>query len=189
MFASEAPATAITFYIEPSGATHFLPGSFLDHTGPSGEQQHELVVPASSWGTGSYRGMIPIENDTADEADGTLVFTFTEDYAGGLFHAQADAQFSVTVTDDDPLPVMSITDASGGEDSELVFNVQLSVASGKTVTVQYVTTQSTQGTSAVAGTDYTSIRGTLTFQPGEQRQGVTVVTLANTDDDEELFTP
>jgi hypothetical protein len=51
-----------------------------------------------------------------------------------------------------------------------MFTVTLSAASSKTVTVNYATADST----ATAGTDYTSVSGTLTFNPGETSKTVNV---------------
>jgi hypothetical protein len=63
--------------------------------------------------------------------------------------------------------------------------VNLSEASGKTVTANYTTANGT----ATAGTDYTSNSGTLTFTPGQTSQTVTIpVTGDRTDEIDENFT-
>ena len=69
-----------------------------------------------------------------------------------------------TILDDD-LADLSISDASGPEDSvgNLEFEVTMSGASEVEVTVDYATSDGT----AVAGSDYTATGGTLTFTVGQ----------------------
>jgi hypothetical protein len=80
-----------------------------------------------------------------------------------------------TITDDDPTPRLVISNATIVEGNSgtknLYFLVSLSAASGRTVTVQYATADDT----AIAGGDYTSRAGTLTFTPGAITQSVTIV--------------
>ena len=80
-----------------------------------------------------------------------------------------------TITDDDPLPALSIGDATVTEgDSGTVdatFTVTLAPVSGRTVSVQYATADG----SATAGADYTAIAATtLTFLAGETSKTITV---------------
>jgi hypothetical protein len=80
-----------------------------------------------------------------------------------------------TINDNDPEPSLSINDVSPGEGTGAPFNanftVTLSPASGRTVTVQYATSDGT----ATAPADYTATSGTLTFLPGVTTQPITVV--------------
>ena len=77
----------------------------------------------------------------------------------------ADATGIATIVDDDPLPVITINDPTvvegTGTSRSLVFTVTLTPASGRIVTVDYTTADG----SAVAGSDYTSRTGTLSFSP------------------------
>ena len=67
-----------------------------------------------------------------------------------------------TIKDNDDPPSLSITDASIEEaDVSMVFIVELSAASAKTVMVNYATSNGT----ATAGEDYTAKSGMLTFEP------------------------
>jgi len=72
---------------------------------------------------------------------------------------------TVTVDDDAPLPAVALTSseywASEGS-GQAVLTATLSTASALTATVQYSTTNGT----ALAGIDYVSTSGTLTFTPG-----------------------
>ena len=87
------------------------------------------------------------------------------------------------------LPEISVNDATVTEGNfgttTAVFNVKLSQASTKAVTVQYATADDT----AKAGEDFTAISGTLTFAPGETIQKLFVPILGDTtiEPDETFF--
>ena len=85
------------------------------------------------------------------------------------------------------MAVLSVADAetTEGAGATLEFAVTLSRAASAAVTVGYATADGT----AVAGTDYTSASGTLTFDPGETSRTVSVTVLDDTvDDDGETLT-
>jgi len=63
-----------------------------------------------------------------------------------------------------------VLEGNSGTTTNLVFQVRLSTASGKTISVDYATTNGT----ATAGSDYLSANGTLTFTPGTIFQTVAV---------------
>lgn len=83
-----------------------------------------------------------------------------------------DGQAIITITDDDPPPTISLSTPSAVSESSssIVFNVTLSSASGKPVTVMYATSNNT----AIAGSDYTATNGTLSFSAGETSKAITV---------------
>ncbi len=82
----------------------------------------------------------------------------------------AIAPATVTIVDDDNVPSISILDKSGTEASgNFVFTVKLSNASSQTITVNYNTSNDT----AIAGSDYTPVTGSLTFNPGVTTQTIT----------------
>ena len=102
----------------------------------------------------------------------------------------------VTIEDDDPLPRLSVADASADEGDPMTFEVTLTPASGRTVTVQYRTTDD----SAVAGTDYDQVPATppgtwttIEFEPGPfygetpTSATFTVQTHADVDDVDDTF--
>src|SRR6266540_573123 len=80
-----------------------------------------------------------------------------------------------TILDDDPLPTLSISDATAVQTLTLptnaVFTVALSTVSGRTVTARYATSNGT----AVASADYVARSGTLTFRPGTTSLMITTV--------------
>ena len=90
-----------------------------------------------------------------------------------------------TISDNDPLPRLSVGDATVEEGETARFEVTLSPAPARTVTVDY----RTAGGSAAEGTDYEAASGTLTFSAGTTRQTIEVRTTEDTDDEpNEAFT-
>ena len=76
-----------------------------------------------------------------------------------------------SVRNDTPEPGISVQDVTAVEDAgTLVFTVSLSAATTETVSVDYATADGT----AVAGSDYTSTSGSLTFATGEISKTVSV---------------
>ncbi|MDC7717522.1 DUF4347 domain-containing protein, partial [Vogesella sp. DC21W] len=112
--------------------------------------------------------------DTLDEADETVVLDITSVSGGDSATESGSQQVTVTILDDDAAPGISIADASVTEGnsgtSTLSFTVSLSAASGKTVSVNYASSNGT----ATAGVDYTAASGTLTFAPGETSKTITL---------------
>ena len=70
-----------------------------------------------------------------------------------------DDQGVGTVTDDDPVPTISIADGAGEEGANASFQVTLSNATSSIVAVQFSTADGT----ATAGSDYTATNGGVTF--------------------------
>jgi len=113
---------------------------------------------------------VPVLSDRMDEPDETIILNFSNPVNVLLVDTQAVA----TITDDDPVPGLSVDDVTVAEGDSgtknLTFTVRLSAASGRTVTVQYATADDT----ASAGSDYTSKSGTLSFSAGWLVQTITV---------------
>ena len=81
---------------------------------------------------------------------------------------------TASIIDNDGAPQIVITDSSvNEEDGLLTFVVSLSNPSSNVVTVNYVTANGT----AIAGSDYVSSTGTITFAPGETSKIITVAVL------------
>ena len=70
----------------------------------------------------------------------------------------------------DKLKPIQFSFGEGNAVTTAMFTVTLSQASSQTVTLQYATADGT----AVAGSDYTAVSGTLTFAPGETVKNVAV---------------
>ncbi|HAZ43403.1 MAG TPA: hypothetical protein DCZ55_02685, partial [Cyanobacteria bacterium UBA11371] len=100
--------------------------------------------------------------------------TFTVNLTGATNAAIADNQGVATINDDDnPVSIsisdVSVTEGTGGTTNAVV-TVSLSGISGLPVTVNYATSDGT----ANAGSDYTAIASSLTFNPGETSKTITV---------------
>ncbi|MEB3308716.1 MAG: glycosyl hydrolase family 18 protein [Snowella sp.] len=86
-----------------------------------------------------------------------------------------DGQGIATIVDNDPAPLnlrindVTITEGNAGL-TNAVFTVSLSAVSSNIITVNYAT----QNGTAIAGSDYVSKTGTLTFSPGQLSQTITV---------------
>jgi len=80
-----------------------------------------------------------------------------------------------TIRDDDPLPTLSIGDASAVQaltfTTNAVFTVALSAVSGRTVMARFATSNGT----AVASADYVARSGVLTFRPGTTSLSITAI--------------
>ena len=127
---------------------------------------------------------ITINGDTMDEDNETFFVNLTNPTNAIM----ADAQGIGTITNDDGPPTLSINDINQVEGNSgttnATFAVTLSQASGKTITVDYATTDNT----ALAGTDYTAVSGTLTFNPGVAAQNILVPIIGElVDEDDEAF--
>ncbi|HEY9639750.1 MAG TPA: Calx-beta domain-containing protein [Coleofasciculaceae cyanobacterium] len=109
---------------------------------------------------------------------GDLVYEPSESFwvnlSNALHASIGDNQAKATITDNDPAPSLSIGDITlteGNNGSTLAtLTVSLSAASGQSVSVNYATADGT----AIAGADYTSSSGSLTFAPGTTTQQISI---------------
>jgi large repetitive protein len=106
---------------------------------------------------------VPVAGDAINESNETFVVNLTNLVGSGTI---ADAQGVGTITDNDPVPVLSVNDVSVSEGNAgtttATFTVTLSAASGRAVTFQWATAAG----SATAGTDYVSASGSRTIAAG-----------------------
>ncbi len=112
-----------------------------------------------------------VNGDLLDEINEQFVVNLSNPFNATF----SDSVGVATITDDDPLPALSIGDATVTEgDSGTVnatFTVTLAPVSGRDVFVQYATADG----SATAGADYAAIASTtLTFLAGETTKTITV---------------
>ncbi|MDE0644028.1 MAG: hypothetical protein OXH95_07880, partial [bacterium] len=123
--------------------------------------------------SGSNTFTLTPTNDTLDEDNETLSVTGT---SGSLTVAPT----SVTITDDDNPPVLSISDATATEGRTVSFTIRLDAESGRNVKVKWATaTDSSDGANpATAGTDYTAVSTAVevTIAAGSTTATVTVDT-------------
>lgn len=88
----------------------------------------------------------------------------------------ADGQGQATITNDDPLPAVSVaaqstrTEGAQGASGNASVEIRLSNPSFQTITVAFATANGT----ATAGTDYVATSGTVTFNPGDTLKTISV---------------
>ena len=158
-------ATAVEIAVSGSGVE-----SAVDFTAV---ESFTLTIPPNQM-SGEERFTLTPTDDTADETDETITV------AGAVpaLLALTVSPATLTLTDDDTAPSVSIGDASVGESAgPLIFEVTLSAASEKTVSVGYATASGAGQDGAAAGSDFTTTTGTLTFLPGVTSQDIEVPVL------------
>ncbi|MFZ6005504.1 MAG: beta strand repeat-containing protein, partial [Actinomycetota bacterium] len=112
---------------------------------------------------------VAIVGDNIDEPDETFTLTLSNPMNATI----QDGSGSGTIVDDDAAPNLQSDAPSAAETSgstSLVFAVTLDSPSGRTVSVDYATSNGT----ATAGSDYTAASGTLIFAAGDVSETVTV---------------
>lgn len=136
------------------------------------------VVGTLAFGPGvtSQTFSVPINNDTIDEPDETLTLALSNPGSASLGLSSA----TLTINDDDPVPSITINNVQQAEGnsgtSNMTFTVTLSNPSASTITVDFATADG----SAIAGADYITRSGTLTFNPGVTSQQVNVLIIGDT---------
>ncbi len=113
---------------------------------------------------------VTINGDTTFEPNETFNVNLTSPTNATI----GDAQGTGTITNDDSQPSISINDRTVTEGnsgpSSATFALSLSNASSQTITVNYATANG----SAIAGSDYTAVSGTVTFAAGQLTRSVNV---------------
>ena len=131
------------------------------------------TIPA---GSSTYTFTVLVNGDTLNEPTETFFVNVTNVTNAVV----VDGQGVGTITNDDPLPSLSINDVTVTEGNSgtvnAVFTVTLSAASGQTVGVNYATADGT----ATQPADYTSTSGSLTFTPGQTTRTITVPVIGET---------
>ena len=127
---------------------------------------------------------VPTRDDALDEPDETFLVTLRNPSGATLEDGSATGTI-IEYDESVPLPKLSIVDTTVVEGGTAQFTVRLSPASEQTVTVSYRTASGT----AVAGRDFDTASGTLTFTPGNRRQSIAVPTREDDlDEPNETFT-
>src|SRR6185295_10955702 len=149
---ADVSAIAGSDYAAVSGTLKFAPGGPLTQTVP-----------------------ITIIGDTVREGNEAFAFRFANPINVNVVAGQA----KVTIVEDDPLTI-SIADQSIAEGDagtkNVALTVKLSDKDPNPVTVKYATANGT----ATAGSDYTAVSGTLTFDPGIVSQQIVVPIVGDT---------
>ncbi|HEY7698570.1 MAG TPA: Calx-beta domain-containing protein, partial [Vicinamibacteria bacterium] len=170
----EGPGATATFTVSLSFAS---PNTVTVHyatqndtaTAPADYVAQTLTTLSFDPGETSKPVAVVVNGDALDEDDETFFVNLSGATKAGI----DDTQGIGTITDDDPLPSLSIADASFTEGfgvRRVALMVTSSAKSGRTVTVDYVIGPG----SLTSGTEIRAETGTLTFPPGETRQKVFV---------------
>ncbi len=121
---------------------------------------------------------VPVLGDTMTEGTETFAMNLSAPVNATI----ADAQGIGTIYDNEGPPSFVVTDVTGAEASgSLSFGVMLTNANSAPVSIDYATADGT-----AAGTDYTAVSDSLTFNPGQTSKyvPVTVADDAIAEDDE-----
>ena len=110
---------------------------------------------------------VKVNGDTSFEGNETLAITLSNPTGGATI---VDGTGIGTILNDDSAPAVSIGDLTVNENGTATVTVSLSSASTQNVTVNYATANGT----AIAGSDYTSSNGTVSFNAGETVKTFTV---------------
>jgi Ca2+-binding RTX toxin-like protein len=133
----------------------------------------------ATFASGSSTAIIFVNptEDTRFEGNETAIFNLL---TGTGYTVGTSNSSTITIADNDPQPQISINDVTltEGDSGTKTFNfaVTLSNPSSQTITVAY----QTSNVSAVAGTDYITQTGTITFNPGEISKTVGVIVNGDT---------
>ena len=145
-----------------------------------------LTFTTTTWNTTQTVTVTGVD-DAIDE--GTVTWEVRLDPSSSddtNYNGLSNVDVSVTTTDDDAAPTVSIdspsvAEGTGATGGTLRFTVRLSTASGRQVTVDYA--DAGTGT-ATSGTDYTAITaGTLTFAVGTTSQTIDVAVTGDAADE------
>jgi len=125
----------------------------------------------------SQKVPVTVIGDALNESNETLLLKLSNPVNAVIARTPATG----TIMDDDPLPSLTIADATVAEGNSgtkiMVFKATLSAPSGRTVTVNYATAD---GTATLADNDYVAAIGTLTFSPGVTSKVVPVTIIGDT---------
>ncbi|MGI9249894.1 MAG: Calx-beta domain-containing protein, partial [Pseudohongiellaceae bacterium] len=169
--------------------------SYADSCAPGLRCLH-LTLPAGESAVSYSLNIADNEIDMVDRSmTATLVANSAYTPTSRGYTLGNPSEVLVSITDEDPEPDISvIVDPATAEERDMMlpFPVRLSLQSGKTVTVDYDTSNGSAMAGSVAameGQDYTRRSGTLTFMPGRTSMTITVPIIPDSLDeaDEETF--
>ncbi len=179
----EGTAATFTLTADPAPGTDLIvtvtvtdSGNFIAGAAPT------MVTITGSETTAMLE--VTTTDDSINEANGMITAT-VEGGAGYTVDATNNSD-SVTVNDDDALPMLaidspSVLEGDDGDTPTLSYTVTLTGEREREVTVDYADT--TSGT-ATSGTDYEAVTaGTLTFAPGTTTQNIDVTVMGDADDE------
>ncbi|NET72630.1 MAG: hypothetical protein F6K62_17375, partial [Sphaerospermopsis sp. SIO1G2] len=128
--------------------------------------------------TNTFSGTVTINNETRESLISEIVLSTGNQIT--VYHDVELTADNFVIANSTNLPTISVNDISINEGNsgitEATLTISLSAASSDTITVDYSTADQT----AIASQDYTTNSGTLTFNPGETSQTITIEILGDT---------
>jgi hypothetical protein len=112
---------------------------------------------------------VAVSGDLIDENDEVVLVQLRNAVGASL----QDRTGVGTIVDDDPPPVIQVSDLSAEEGGAFQVGVRLSAPSRKRVTVQYTTANG----SALSGIDYSTATGGLVFEPNVTEQTISIASV------------
>jgi hypothetical protein len=187
-----SPATTtMTFNVtlsNPSDQTVTVDYATNDGTATTADGDYAAATGTVTFNPGQTAKTVDVtvNGDDTTEPDESLTLVLSNASNANIL----DGTGAGTITNDDPIPDVSIDDQSITEGnagtSTLTFNVTLSHASSDTVSVDYTTSG---GTATTADGDYVAATDTVTFTPGQTAQTVDVTVNGDlTHESDETFT-
>jgi hypothetical protein len=175
---NENIGTATVTILRTGGSTGAVSVEYMTSGGNGTATANADYIPVSgalNWNDGdasSRTFTIPVVDDVLDEPDETVNLGILNPTGGAIV---GNPVALLTIVDNDASPALTISAASLAEGNSgttnFDFNVTLSAASGRLITVDYVTADGT----ALVGNDYQQATGTLAFNPGETSKPITVL--------------
>ncbi len=164
------PSHNVSFTWSTVNGSAVAPGDFTAVSG-----QNETIT------SGTTKTLsVTVKSDDLDEFDETLGVVVTNVVGATV---SDDSGVGRILDSDDP-PSLTVPNPDNVvEGQPVTFVVTLSKASGKTVTVNYATSDGT----ATQPEDYNAVSGTLTFVPGDTSESFTVTTKNDTENVNEAF--
>ena len=151
-----------------AGERAAVPG--VDFTPTSGT----LTIPA---GQTTQTITVPTTQDVFDEANETFWVQLSTPSGAKVVDGTAEG----LILDDDPVPSLSIDDATATEANPVLFTVRLDAASGRDVTATFATAKHNAGSDpADPGIDYVSAPGTLLIPAGSREATIQIATIDDT---------
>ena len=137
-----------------------------DYTAVSSVQ---AVIPA---GSQQVTVTVPITDDLLNEVSETLTVTVSSVLSATV----SDGVALVTISDNDALPLLTLSTADVNEDSGVVvYTATLSAVSGLDISFSYLITDGT----AIAGGDYATVSGSATILAGSNSTTVTTTVVVD----------
>ncbi|MFN5516540.1 MAG: Calx-beta domain-containing protein, partial [Cyanobacteriota bacterium] len=152
--------------------------------------QSQLVFTAANWNVAQTVTVTGV-NDEVIDGDQPYSVLLAPALSSDSNYNGLDAEDVQLVNLDNDVPVVTVAFSTGNQTlveglaASAFYTVSLSAASNQTINVDYTTSNG----SALAGSDYVALAGTLTFAPGVTTQSVTVSLLNDSlNEADETFT-